>query len=1045
VSIKTPTPVPVGDVPGVPVVPVPLSAIDRAPEPVPGPPPAAPIPLSAIDLGPNSVPAASVPTSTITVNRLQGATGPRGPAGPIGATGSGGGGVGATGATGTVGATGPQGLTGSIGATGPQGVTGATGTVGATGPQGVTGATGIQGNTGATGPAGTSVKIIGSVPNVNIDPPNNPQTTLNTAFPGRATGDGVIDIATGELWVYDGALWDDVGTIVGPTGATGPAGATGPTGATGPNGPNGSDGATGSTGASGSGFVWQGAWQPIPTTYVGGQDVVSYNGGSYIKIGDGNSGSAPPDDPARWGVVADPGSTGATGSVGATGPTPAVTQDITSVGDMSIMTYDGNIKYVNYATIEPATGDIKSAGNISATGDLSANNVTVGTVYSPNFFGNAIVYANATGYLTNTSLFKYNPGTETLTVGDVSATGNVTADFFIGDGSLLTGVTATANTGNVTFDNQVVIGTGTTDGGGGLYLAPGPASIAENVQYLRVRGGDYPTHIHLDTGNNQYYDQYFGADSKYVKLEANGNVVINADDYNGNSGTWTFDATGNLTLPSEGNIVGSTPNNAGYLQWVGNSSGDGSGYTTLRLVPDDTVEGGDQYLIIDPTGGGHIHIRAGGTQDDSAAELYLGGEQNYVNVLDNTGVRIQSETTGIQTGNYFDPADFTNGTWFTDSGLYYIEYTSTNAQLDVAPYQDINEIFVSWNSGSNSAYLTYGSATINLGGGTYRVRVNEAPPAEPQVLEQISYILNITTTNYVTVNSGGLAIETDSSGNAYTWEFDTDGDFTVPGNIVVATGIVGSGASPAPYLSGFSSVSAINLSASGNVSAAGNISANNVSVGSAVSGANLIVRGTNTAALDVLDLGLTFNTAYRAADGYANIYIASGVDAAQWTFQANGNLTAPGNISTTGNITSNSFIGNGSQLTSINAATADILNTNGLTTVFYPTFVEDRANQQTLRADVDLSYRTDNNTLTVGNLVTSGSGGNITLTGGDILGVNIVVTTPTALANLTPVAGGRAFVNNSNVAAVGNFGNLVSSGGSNIVPVWSDGISWYIG
>jgi len=50
------------------------------------------------------------------------------------------------------------------------------------------------------------------------------------------------------------------------------------------------------------------------------------------------------------------------------------------------------------------------------------------------------------------------------------------------------------------------------------------------------------------------------------------------------------------------------------------------------------------------------------------------------------------------------------------------------------------------------------------------------------------------------------------------------------------------------------------------------------------------------------------------------------------------------------------------------AATVDITDTNGLTTVYYPTFVENRANGQIVRADVDLSYRTDTNTLTVGNV-----------------------------------------------------------------------------
>ena len=53
--------------------------------------------------------------------------------------------------------------------------------------------------------------------------------------------------------------------------------------------------------------------------------------------------------------------------------------------------------------------------------------------------------------------------------------------------------------------------------------------------------------------------------------------------------------------------------------------------------------------------------------------------------------------------------------------------------------------------------------------------------------------------------------------------------------------------------------------------------------------------------------------------------------------------------------------------------------------------------------------------------------------------------TPVALANLTAVAGTRAFVNNGNLIASGHFGNQIGSGGSNVVPVWSDGTNWYIG
>jgi hypothetical protein len=42
-------------------------------------------------------------------------------------------------------------------------------------------------------------------------------------------------------------------------------------------------------------------------------------------------------------------------------------------------------------------------------------------------------------------------------------------------------------------------------------------------------------------------------------------------------------------------------------------------------------------------------------------------------------------------------------------------------------------------------------------------------------------------------------------------------------------------------------------------------------------------------------------------------------------------------------------------------------------------------------------------------------------------------------------AGQRAFISNANLVAVGNFGAVVAGGGSNTVPVWSDGTNWRIG
>lgn len=50
-----------------------------------------------------------------------------------------------------------------------------------------------------------------------------------------------------------------------------------------------------------------------------------------------------------------------------------------------------------------------------------------------------------------------------------------------------------------------------------------------------------------------------------------------------------------------------------------------------------------------------------------------------------------------------------------------------------------------------------------------------------------------------------------------------------------------------------------------------------------------------------------------------------------------------------------------------------------------------------------------------------------------------------SLPAATATAGRRAFINNANLVAAGNFGSLVAAGGSNTVPVYSDGSFWRIG
>jgi len=57
------------------------------------------------------------------------------------------------------------------------------------------------------------IVTVGTVFNVNVNPPGNPQTVLNTAFPSAVAGSGVIDQTLDDLWVYDGTVWDNFGSV----------------------------------------------------------------------------------------------------------------------------------------------------------------------------------------------------------------------------------------------------------------------------------------------------------------------------------------------------------------------------------------------------------------------------------------------------------------------------------------------------------------------------------------------------------------------------------------------------------------------------------------------------------------------------------------------------------------------------------------------------------------------------------------------------------------------------------------------------------------
>jgi hypothetical protein len=93
----------------------------------------------------------------------------------------------------------------------------------------------------------------------------------------------------------------------------------------------------------------------------------------------------------------------------------------------------------------------------------------------------------------------------------------------------------------------------------------------------------------------------------------------------------------------------------GVLYGSNENSSDGNGFDTIKLIPDSFLDWNseyqnDQYIIIEPTVGepGHIHIRSGGTIDQSTADLFLGGELNHVKISDTNNAVIISTDAGVE-------------------------------------------------------------------------------------------------------------------------------------------------------------------------------------------------------------------------------------------------------------------------------------------------------------------------------------------------------------------------------------------------------------
>ena len=235
-------------------------------------------------------------------------------------------------------------------------------------------------------------------------------------------------------------------------------------------------------------------------------------------------------------------------------------------------------------TLATYTGNI-GAGNLSVTGNIQGGNITITGVYSGNGSGlTSLNGANVTGTVANATyaLSANNAtfaGTVTAnaqpnitsvgTLSSLSVSGNVTGNYFIGNGSQLTGIAGTYSNANVAsflanFGSNTISTTGNISGG--------VMSAAGNI----ISGAGFYGPV-VSASGNVIGTGFYGS-----LVSVSGNVTA------GNLTTGIISATGNITTAGQvsatGNITGGNIFSLGIFTTSGNANINGNLYASNVLT-----------------------------------------------------------------------------------------------------------------------------------------------------------------------------------------------------------------------------------------------------------------------------------------------------------------------------------------------------------------------------------------------------------------------------------------------------------------------------
>jgi hypothetical protein len=605
------------------------------------------------------------------------------------------------------------------------------------------------------------------------------------------------------------------------------------------------------------------------------------------------------------------------GSIGAAGNI-TVGQNITCVGDFTVngtFTTTGtdslevNDPFIFLANANP--GDTYDTGVIAQFYDGTANRYTGYfrdiTDGKYKLFGNLLTKPTTTVDTSDAS-FAY----QDLVLSNVSATGNVNGTYFLGNGSLLSGIiTSVSSINNGTSNMSIPALNGNIVANvGGTTIATISSSVG-----LAVTGAVNATTTVSATGNITG-----GNITTAGILSATGNITGAANVSGGNLLTGgLFSAAGGITgasvstggaVSATGNVTGGNVLTAGVVSAGANVIG--GNIRTAGIVSAAGAVYGDSFSAANGV--------SAGTTVAATTDITAGGSVSAVGAV-NSGSTISA--VGNITGSYI----FGNGSQLTGIDATSIQNGTSNARVVSSGG---NIAIGIGGTGNVAVFATTGEFVTGLISATGNVIGGNVSTGGV-----ITATGNVTGGNIVT---GGLVTATGNvnGGNINTVGLVSAGANVIGGNISTAGVVTATG-----NVNGGNIISAAAVSAVGIISATGNVTGGNLITTGAISAGGIISATGNVTGGNINTAGLVSATG-NLTNGIANVLsgnaiITSLVSAA--TVSATGNITGgnlnavglslSGNvvsglsmvtaITTTANISGGYFLGNGSQLTGIDA------------------------------------------------------------------------------------------------------------------------------